>query len=187
VQLDGRIDLLTGAASRAALVEHLDEVADGDEPTLIIVDLDGFTWVNDTLGYRVGDGVLCAIARRFREDAELDASMVARTGDDEFGIVLRCSVEQVHDRSLRAIALAEIPFDIDGDIVRLSASVGVTASPAPQGAAGTDVIHWAVRACHLARDRGGGRYAVYSLAMSPSHRATLLVDHLAAVTKPLLE
>lgn len=183
MRLDGRTDLLTGVASRAALIEYLDAANDADVATLIAVDLDGFSRVNEALGYRVGDGVLCAIARRFADDVQLDASMVARTGDDEFGIVVRCSVDQVDDRALRAIELAEIPFDIDGDVVRLSASVGVTASPAPRGAAATDVVHWAVRASHLARDRGGGRYVVYSLAMSPSHRARLLVDHLSIISR----
>lgn len=84
-------DQLTDLANRSRLeaeVSRLAAIRTARDPfTLIHLDLDGFSAINATLGYRVGDQVLRAVAERLRECVQAD-DLIARTGADEFAIVL---------------------------------------------------------------------------------------------------
>ncbi|MEM9999386.1 MAG: EAL domain-containing protein [Pseudomonadota bacterium] len=87
-------DLLTGISSRAVLQEALDRAtrksagaALHDEALLVIIDLDNFKDINDTLGHDVGDEALRQIATRLKQ-AAYDAQVVSRLGGDEFGLLL---------------------------------------------------------------------------------------------------
>jgi diguanylate cyclase (GGDEF)-like protein/PAS domain S-box-containing protein len=139
-------DLLTGLPNRVALVEHLDSFLDepGASPMagcLLVLDLDRFKEVNDTLGHQVGDRVLLEVADRFRRMRE-QVDMVARLGGDEFGIyssVLRTAGEGEE----MAHALLENlgrPIEIGGARLRLRGSVGVAEVAPPIGGRATDAV-----------------------------------------------
>jgi diguanylate cyclase (GGDEF)-like protein/PAS domain S-box-containing protein len=80
-------DSLTGALTRAALTEHLEQtIAGGGGAFVVFVDLDGFKQVNDTYGHDAGDVVLTETARRLREALRAD-DVIGRYGGDEFVVV----------------------------------------------------------------------------------------------------
>ncbi|MEM1332165.1 MAG: GGDEF domain-containing protein [Actinomycetota bacterium] len=156
--------------------------------TLVAVDLDGFRWVNDELGDDVGDAVLCATARRLERLAAShrptsgrlpsEALTVARLGDDEFGVVLSGDPVDVAHFVDRVLGAFRSPLVVELAAIPLTVSVGIAASAAPEGASGRRIVQWASRAARIARRRGGDRAVVYSLDMSPSHRAQLAAEHL---------
>ena len=92
VSRQARIDSLTGLPNRRALDEHLDEEIkrskrSGNPFSVVMMDLDGFKVINDTLGHEIGDEVLCAIARSFQK-ALRATDFLARYGGDEMTIIL---------------------------------------------------------------------------------------------------
>lgn len=104
--------------------------ASGTSVALLIVDLDHFKELNDTLGHAAGDELLCQVGERLR--AVLRATdTAARLGGDEFGVLLcdACNTERaevVADKVLRAIAA---PFPIKGLSLRVTASIGIALYP----------------------------------------------------------
>ncbi|HEY2683076.1 MAG TPA: EAL domain-containing protein [Steroidobacteraceae bacterium] len=135
-------DGLTGLANRLKLMELLAteiELSSADRPLrLLMLDLDGFKEVNDTLGRDMGDALLVALATRF---AELSArcTCIARLGGDEFAVLLTgtqaTSAFEPFVAQLRAIVFA--PVMIKGIPISLGATLGVATSPVD----GTDPNH----------------------------------------------
>jgi diguanylate cyclase (GGDEF)-like protein len=125
-------DDLTGLPNRRALLARL-QVDDGENSpiALLLLDLDGFKDVNDTLGHVAGDQVLRLIARRLRLEVDREA-MVARLGGDEFAITLPAGEDEI------AIAAAEwirevvaSPIEVQGHTFTMGSSVGVAISYRP--------------------------------------------------------
>ncbi len=127
-------DALTGLPNRVALLEKLDAAIDRTgkaEPpmAMILMDLDRFKDVNDTLGHATGDLLIRKVADRLRVSLWTD-DMVARLGGDEFGIVLpmaNAADTRLVVSKLRSI-LAE-PFDVHGFSLRTDASIGIALYP----------------------------------------------------------
>jgi diguanylate cyclase (GGDEF)-like protein len=128
-------DSLTGLANRMLFRDRADQAlriaARTREPVgLIGLDLDGFKQVNDTLGHHAGDLLLKHVADRIQECVR-ETDTIARLGGDEFSIVLPnvTSIDdaaEVADRVLHAIRR---PIDLDGELVEVSASIGVAVFP----------------------------------------------------------
>ncbi|MEU8004951.1 EAL domain-containing protein [Catellatospora sp. NPDC049111] len=127
-------DPLTGLGNRASLqsayTEALAEpLRRGQGPTLLLLDLDGFKYVNDSLGHETGDQLLTAVAERLRGGLPAGA-LVARLGGDEFGVLLD---EADADRALQAArrisAAVNGPVRLSGLEVEVTAAVGVAVSP----------------------------------------------------------
>jgi diguanylate cyclase (GGDEF)-like protein len=129
-------DLLTGLANRALFSEKLDEAAKrlqrhGIIFTVLMIDLDRFKQVNDTLGHPAGDRLLVEVAQRLKSSLR-DTDVVARLGGDEFAIIQENEKDQSEGAVLlarRIIRLIEKPFDIDGHQVGVGASVGIAFAP----------------------------------------------------------
>ncbi|MGW6457930.1 putative bifunctional diguanylate cyclase/phosphodiesterase [Streptomyces sp. NPDC055078] len=99
---------------------------------LCYLDLDGFKAVNDTLGHRVGDRLLAAVAGRLSECANAvgdgrGGRLVARLGGDEFAILVEESTgtEQLTELARSVLDTLQLPFDLDGQRLSVSASIGV--------------------------------------------------------------
>jgi diguanylate cyclase (GGDEF)-like protein len=129
-------DALTGLPNRTALQRQmataLEEVADGRSPgaAVMILDLDSFKEVNDTLGHQQGDQLLVEVGARLRT-AVGTAGFVARLGGDEFAIVLSGTADE--DRAVRVgrrlLRSLEQPVSLDGLLVEVGGSLGLAMAP----------------------------------------------------------
>jgi diguanylate cyclase (GGDEF)-like protein len=121
-------DSLTGLPNRRHLHEALSAAA---SPALLLIDLDGFKDINDTLGHPTGDRLLCLVAARLLEHAG-DALCVARLGGDEFAVALTTTTAASAVARARVLreALAA-PYTLSGMAIAIEASVGVDCADGP--------------------------------------------------------
>ena len=163
-------DWLTGLPNRARLEDCLDDllgrVALGrTEAAVLLLDLDRFKNVNDTLGHRAGDQVVQQTARRLR-DVVGDSGLVARLGGDEFAIVIASenAAEEARHLSERVLAAFTTPFHLGEDVAHIGASIGI--ATAPQAAARREeLLRKADIALYEAKKQGRGRYQLFSETM----------------------
>ena len=131
-----RLDPLTELPNRLLLREHLDEALArlrraGEGCALLLVDLDRFKPVNDTLGHPVGDALLVKVAERLRS-AVRASDTVARIGGDEF-VILQTNVANPTETQALARRLVDLigrTYMVDGHLLTIGASVGVALAPA---------------------------------------------------------
>jgi diguanylate cyclase len=127
-------DDLTGLGNRRHLLDRLDASieaagARGTELALLLIDLDGFKELNDTLGHHAGDEVLRELGPRLRVLLR-DDDTLARLGGDEFAVVLDPGDEAAASvAGLRLRAALEQPFTVGGMRVHVDASVGIALFP----------------------------------------------------------
>ncbi|MUO79723.1 EAL domain-containing protein [Agrobacterium vitis] len=120
-------DHLTGLANRPSLHRHMQHACNGGSgATVVLIDLDGFKDVNDTLGHLAGDFVLQVVAERLKRVVP-DDQMVARLGGDEFLVFLTGTAEPLSatNLSLSLIALIEEPIEFDDHLIHIGASIGI--------------------------------------------------------------
>ena len=125
-------DPLTGLPNRMLFNQKLASSmlgasrAAGTPYAVLFLDLDGFKWVNDSLGHGAGDRLLVQIARRL-EDSLLSDVLIARYGGDEFTLLPDgpCDGDRAEAIARTVIGLFEQPFDIGGQQVFSSASIGI--------------------------------------------------------------
>ncbi len=120
-------DHLTGLSNRPSLNRQMKRAcAAGESATVILIDLDGFKDVNDTLGHSAGDFVLQVVAGRLRR-AIADDHMVARLGGDEFVVFMTGIADpiQAAERGLSLIALIEEPIEFEDQAIHIGASIGI--------------------------------------------------------------
>jgi len=154
-------DPLTGLANRRGLMRSLRETpAKGRSRILIGIDLDGFKNVNDMRGHDVGDAVLAEVGARLRRNL-LTGDVAARLGGDEFAVLMRASSDEAMLAAKRLLAVLGEPYQVDGGLVFLSASVGVAGNPAP-GDTG-ELMRDADLALRYAKQRGKNRVERYQL------------------------
>jgi diguanylate cyclase (GGDEF)-like protein len=156
-----RHDSLTGLPNRELLREHVEAAltaarGGGDALTLMLIDLDRFKEINDTLGHRYGDLVLRVVAARLREALPASAT-VARLGGDEFGILLPDVGDGGSALEVATAILGEMDATIDAEEISLDvdASIGVVVS----GEHGADVdtlLQHADIAMYRAKERSVG-------------------------------
>jgi diguanylate cyclase len=124
-----RTDDLTGLPNRRALIEHVEHrLAAGEPTTLVLLDLDGFKEVNDSLGHESGDQLLREVADRL-DAAAGDTVFVARLGGDEFGLCCAADAAAAIELARRASDALRAPFTLDTVTVRVGGSFGVAAAP----------------------------------------------------------
>jgi diguanylate cyclase (GGDEF)-like protein len=124
-------DDLTGLGNRRHLLERLQATIDvGGELALLLIDLDGFKELNDTLGHHAGDQVLRQIGPRLGT-AVRDHDTLARLGGDEFALVLAPGDEAAASTAgLRLRGALEQSFQVEDIVVHIDASVGIALFPA---------------------------------------------------------
>ena len=172
-------DPLTGAANRTLFLRRLGEavegLGEGGHLAVLLLDLDGFKLVNDSLGHGFGDRMLCEVCERLRNVAPADATL-ARHGGDEFTLLLPSvgRSSEAADVATRAIAALEQPFTIDGNEVLISASAGIALYPGDAPDMGALLVA-ADTALYQAKDRGRGQYVFFSAAMNVRLHQRLLM------------
>ena len=154
-------DELTGLPNRLGLRRAGDEIVlENVSAVLLLADLDGFSEINDSLGSENGDFLLREIAGRLRLDLA-DCALVARLGEDEFGVLLRdadqSDVEAVAGRVRKSLAQ---PFVVDDVRVAVTVSVGAALIPEHGGDFDT-VLRRAGSALSTAKTEGQSSVQVY--------------------------
>lgn len=161
-----RYDALTGLPNRLMLNENLAAaMADADKwgsrCAFMMIDLDRFKAVNDTLGHPVGDRLLGRVAERLSQ--LMTANEIAgRLGGDEFAVVIRDATDSVRV-DLMAEAIIETlsrPYDVDSHTLYIGASVGVAIGPR-DGRTADALVRSADLALYRAKDAGGGAFHAY--------------------------
>lgn len=160
------LDGLTGLANRGKFYRCVEDVLISPTPaTVLMIDLDGFKDVNDTLGHTLGDAILREVAKRLQQLAGSN-DLVARIGGDEFAIML-ANVTDSHAAMQRAeamIAAIAQPITIDGNEVRVAASCGVALAPT-QAQEALELVGNADLALFKAKNVGRGRVFMFVPAL----------------------
>jgi diguanylate cyclase (GGDEF)-like protein/PAS domain S-box-containing protein len=196
-----RLDTLTGLPNRRALREHIERALAlrplrGDELAVMFVDLDHFKEVNDSLGHDVGDALLIQVAQRLQARMPADA-VVARMGGDEFTVLLTApraapEAERMGHELLESLSEA---FDVAGERVYVSASIGVSLAPR-DGSEIEALFKHADLALYEAKGAGRNRMSVFTPALHEAAqrrvrlaaelREALRLGQLSLVYQPIL-
>lgn len=171
-------DPLTGLMNRSAMNDRINEALAGArgsvQPGLIVIDLDRFKAVNDSLGHNAGDLLLQAVARRL-EEAVGRSGDVARLGSDEFAILTNgsgASSRVIADNAKNALSR---PLELEGYEVFPMASFGL-AEARPHHTRAEDVLKDAETAMFRAKRTGGGCIEVFESSMEQQSVATLSLE-----------
>jgi len=159
-------DETTGLPNRRLLVERLGQGLsrarrEGCAAALVLVDLDNFKVINDGLGRRRGDDVICAVASRLVSIVR-PCDTVARLGGDEFAIACEGVVNDDHVLSLaeRVAQALRQPLDLATGSQPVRATVGVVVAAPDSGA--QEMIRDAQTAVHRGKEQGGGRVELFA-------------------------
>ncbi len=196
-------DALTGLPNRARALDFLHEALErsGDDergPALLLMDLDRFKDINDTLGHPVGDEVLVRVARRLGAvlRSEFDGAIVARLGGDEFLIVLPASDAAQAER-LAGSLLASLgeALELPQMQLMLDASIGIAVAP-EDGSSPATLLSRADIALYDAK-QGGAHWQRYRpgrdaqqgerLALANDLRLALARDEISLRFQPKLD
>lgn len=175
-------DALTGLPNRALFVERLGQAVErakcykGYLFAVLFLDLDRFKVVNDSLGHMAGDQLLLAIAKRIKACLRVQ-DLVARIGGDEFTILLE-GIRDVNEAKGVASRIQEqlkLPFNLSGNEVFTSASIGIALSVAgyekPE-----QILRDADMAMYKAKMCGKARHEVFNITMHSAAVARLQME-----------
>jgi diguanylate cyclase (GGDEF)-like protein len=154
-------DPLTGLPNRTLFHERLDAQLAAERPiAVLLLDLDRFKEVNDTLGHALGDELLVEVGRRLRPFLPAP-DLIARLGGDEFAVFMEAASEtQALQRVDELLAQIRQPFDIAGLDFDIDASIGIAMADDPTLTA-ADLVRRADVAMYTAKEDRAGR-ALYS-------------------------
>lgn len=155
-------DSLTGLPNRSLLHEHLDKSlsTSNNQLAFMIIDLDRFKEINDSLGHRSGDILLKMIGPRLQDVLDED-DVLARLGGDEFAILLKTHylVDDVVKVAKSLLTAITEPFNIEGMQIQIDASIGIAISPLHSDD-GSTLMRYADVAMYHAKTNNLG-YAIY--------------------------
>lgn len=164
-------DTLTGLASRSYLQEQMREAigaarGGGAQVGLLMIDLDHFKEVNDTLGHHVGDDLLRVVAGRLRMSVR-KSDLVARMGGDEFVVLLRGmdGEEDLERIGEKVVGSVGAPAEVGGRWMNVSASVGACLYRRGYGD-GETLLRYADAALYRAKDAGRNTLRIYRDGMA---------------------
>ena len=205
-----RHDSLTGIANRTVLLAKMEEALarlrrHQEAFTILIFDLDGFKYINDTLGHTAGDKLLKELSQRLTSSLR-ETDILARLGGDEFAIIQSGAENQREANhreekrreenqreaaiglALRVLEIAANPFDLDGHNVTVGASIGIAVAP-EDGTNVGELLQKADLALYRVKSEGRNNFRFFDAEMSKgaSERLQLLADMRAALTRKEFE
>ena len=174
-------DALTGLPNRSLLADRCQQALGaaqrhGQCVALLFLDLDHFKNINDALGHRVGDALLCAVAQRL-SGLLREQDTIARLGGDEFILVLpdtdAVGAAHVAEKLLRA---ADQPFDIDAHELVITPSMGIAMYP-QDGKDFDTLSRCADAAMYIAKQGGRNHYRFFTAEMQADSDRSLLLEN----------
>ena len=177
-QLPNRSHLLDWLNTTVAAAQQMARTPTPVQLAVLLLDLDHFKAVNDSLGHEAGDEVLRMVAERLRENVPVD-DMVARLGGDQFAVVAvvpkgRQSVESLADNLLAAVSQR---MTVGDTVLSLSPSIGISLYP-DDGNAAASLLRCADAALYHAKDSGRGNRQFFEQDMAVEALEALLQEHL---------
>ncbi len=155
-------DPLTGLANRTLFMDRLSHAMvrngrTGVPVAALVIDVDDFKTVNDSLGHAAGDLLLVEVGRRLQSGVRA-ADTVARLGGDEFGVLLESVTDlgSVVETSRRMLAVFDAPCDLAGQRMTVTASIGLAIATTDTDGP-LELIHNADIAMYVAKARGKAR------------------------------
>lgn len=195
-------DPLTGLPNRVSYRRRIEQLMGqerGAEAPLsvLLLDLDHFKEVNDTLGHGAGDALLREVSQRLRAVTR-ESDLVARLGGDEFAVIQSPGVTAQSAAGLaeRIVAAVGAPYEIDGERVVVGVSVGIAIEP-EEGASAELLLKCADMALYEAKASGRGTWCFYESrmdeivqtrrALSADLRDAVRLDQLIAHFQPVVD
>lgn len=180
-------DSLTGLHNRFFMVEHINQVVaqaevESSRGALLLLDLDGFKSINDSLGYHIGDSLLIQVAERLSQLAkQLDNASLARVSSDEFVLLCPNLGHGYTQAKTRAEQLANslkelflLPYQFDDLRLHLSASIGISLFPVAEQEL-EEYLRQADTANHIAKQVAPGSHVFFSQEMADEIQERLAV------------
>lgn len=189
IRYQANYDNLTGLPNRNLFLDRINIALkqaqrNDSKLALLILDLDRFKWINDTLGHKAGDVVLQETAKRLTQSVR-DSDTVARLGGDEFAIILP---EVVHysdaeTTSAKIFSAFKPPLSIDNHEIHISGSIGITVFP--DDGENVECLQMnADSAMYSAKEDGRNRYHYFTPKLqAKAERYLLLLNYLRQAQK----
>jgi diguanylate cyclase len=174
-------DALTGLPNRVLLDDRLEQTIvhaerDAQRFAVLVLDLDRFKFINDSLGHRAGDELLNHVAQRL-QGVVTKVDTVARVGGDEFVLVLSSVAERAEAAAVsqRAIEALKAPVRISGVDLHLSSSVGIAMFPI-DGTTPENLVAHADAAMYCAKQRGRNNLQFFEAGMDTATRERVKLE-----------
>ncbi len=174
-------DALTDLPNRRRLADRMAHALamvrrDGGSFALLILDLDRFKHINDTLGHRLGDRVLREVTERLRSCLR-EVDFVARTGGDQFALLAHgADAPGAEATARRVIEATARPYVLEGSEFTVTCSIGIALCP-QDGANADDLIRHAETAMQSAKEGGRASYRFHQAHKAVDLRSRLRLDH----------
>ena len=176
-----RHDALTGLLNRRALAERVGEAAAGARESgpgyaLLVIDLDRFRQINESLGHEVGDRVLQTVARRIQGCLRGD-DLLARLGGDQFAVLVRpADAAAAAAAARRILNVVAQPNSVDGAPFTLTCSIGMALAPS-QASGIDDLVRYAEAAMRVVKSAGRAHYRLHQARAEGDRRQNMQLDH----------
>jgi len=176
-----RFDSLTGLPNRALILQTLEQSlgnarVNPSPCALMLLDLDRFKSVNDTLGHPVGDALLKLVSKRL-ESVIGDGGTVGRLGGDEFTVVLPVAPSESAIDTLGTNIIRHVsePYMVEGSNISIGASIGIAIGPV-DGATADALMRNADLALYAAKAAGRGALRFYEPAMHADAQERRMIE-----------
>ncbi|MBP5089237.1 EAL domain-containing protein, partial [Pseudomonas chlororaphis] len=172
-------DNLTNLGNRPAFIRNLDErfARDSDSPiSLLLVDIDNFKRINDSLGHQTGDKLLISLARRLRNSLSPSGSL-ARFASNEFAVLLDdTDLEAGQQIASQLLMTLDKPMFVDNQLISVTGSVGLACAPL-HGRDPQTLMRNAGLALHKAKANGKHQVQVFTEALNAEASYKLFVEN----------
>ncbi len=168
-------DHLTGLPNRAALSDAMQTLHDAGQPySIAFADLDGFKEVNDSFGHEYGDKLIYMIANGITQ-LTAEAAMCSRLGGDEFVVLFKGEDAAAQARSFsdNFIAMLKHPFDMEGRLASVGASIGIAETTGELAV--SEMLRRSDIAMYKAKAAGKNRYCVFEDAFDDERNENLSI------------